>query len=222
MNSFKIAKELIFIADCVNSKIAKVLINAAEDIVSFDMTEREWKEYHKQHPNADKSNHHIIPVPGKEHHKSDHKEYMKREKKAKKEYFKKMKQEHPNYVPIVPKDKFLDILEKGEYSCISAGINGNDPKDVENAKNNPDFILLGIDRDEPIDKVQSFIETTGISYPMALDPGANIFALYAERNAGITRNVLIGKDGKIVMLTRLFKEDEFNLLVQTINQLLKE
>ena len=140
MNSFKIAKELIFIADCVNSKIAKVLINAAEDIVSFDMTEREWKEYHKQHPNADKSNHHIIPVPGKEHHKSDHKEYMKREKKAKKEYFKKMKQEHPNYVPIVPKDKFLDILEKGEYSCISAGINGNDPKDVENAKNNPDFI----------------------------------------------------------------------------------
>ena len=89
-------------------------------------------------------------------------------------------------------------------------------------KNNPDFILLGIDRDEPIDKVQSFIKTTGISYPMALDPGANIFTLYAERNAGITRNVLIGKDGKIVMLTRLFKEDEFNLLVQTINQLLKE
>ncbi|MBO5961307.1 MAG: TlpA family protein disulfide reductase [Paludibacteraceae bacterium] len=89
-------------------------------------------------------------------------------------------------------------------------------------KDNPNFILLGVDRDEPLDKVKAFMLSTGVTYPMALDPGADIFALYAERNAGITRNVLIGKDGKIVMLTRLYKEQEFNLLVQTIDQLLKE
>lgn len=89
-------------------------------------------------------------------------------------------------------------------------------------KDNPNFVLIGIDRDEPIEKVKDFMRTTGVSYPMALDPGAHIFELYAERNAGITRNVLIAKDGKIVMLTRLYKEQEFNLLVQTIDQMLKE
>ena len=89
-------------------------------------------------------------------------------------------------------------------------------------KDNPNFILLGIDRDEPLEKVLSFMQTTKVSYPMALDPGADIFALYADRNAGITRNVLIDKNGKIIMLTRLFKEEEFNRLVQTIDQLLSE
>lgn len=89
-------------------------------------------------------------------------------------------------------------------------------------KNNPNFVLVGIDRDEPAEKVQNFVRLTQVTYPMALDPGANIFALYADRNAGITRNVLIGKDGKIVMLTRLYKEEEFNQLVLTIDQLLSE
>lgn len=87
-------------------------------------------------------------------------------------------------------------------------------------KNNPNFVLLGIDRDEPVEKVKEFVQATQVTYPMALDPGADIFALYALRNAGITRNVLIDTDGKIVMLTRLYKEEEFERLVQKIDQLL--
>lgn len=88
-------------------------------------------------------------------------------------------------------------------------------------KDNPNFVLLGIDRDEPVEKVLQLAESTGVTYPLALDPGADVFAKYALRTAGITRNVLIDKDGKIVMLTRLFKEDEFASLVQTIDQMLK-
>lgn len=87
-------------------------------------------------------------------------------------------------------------------------------------KNNPSFALLGIDRDEPLPRVKAFIKQTGVTYPLGLDPGADIFALYAERNAGITRNVLIDRDGRIVMMTRLYDEEEFASLCKKINELL--
>ena len=85
-------------------------------------------------------------------------------------------------------------------------------------KDNSSFALYGIDRDEPLKRVQAFAKQTGVTYPLGLDPGANIFALYAERNAGITRNVLIGKDGKIVMMTRLYNEEEFSSLCKKIDE----
>ena len=89
-------------------------------------------------------------------------------------------------------------------------------------KENPNFALLGIDRDEPIETVKAFAEKTGVTYPLALDPGADHFAKYAERKAGITRNVLIDKEGKIVMLTRLFNEEEFSSLCKKIDEMLAE
>lgn len=89
-------------------------------------------------------------------------------------------------------------------------------------KDNPEFFLLGIDRDEPIETVRSFIEKTGVTYPMALDPGADVFALYAEREAGITRNILINREGIIVKTTRLYNEDEFRSLVESIDKELAE
>lgn len=95
-------------------------------------------------------------------------------------------------------------------------------KDIwQKHKDNPNFALIGIDRDEPVETVLKFAETTGVTYPLALDPGADIFAKYAVRDAGITRNVLIDKDGTIVMMTRLYKEDEFASLVQKIDGMLK-
>ena len=89
-------------------------------------------------------------------------------------------------------------------------------------KDNTDFALYGIDRDEPLETVNAFAEKTGVTYPMALDPGADIFAKYADREAGITRNVLIDRSGKIVMLTRLYNEDEFAALCKKIDQLLAQ
>jgi peroxiredoxin len=89
-------------------------------------------------------------------------------------------------------------------------------------KENPNFALIGIDRDEPLETVIEFGKKTGITYPMALDPGADIFAKYADRQAGITRNVLIDKDGKIVMLTRLYNEEEFAALCKKIDEMLAE
>ena len=88
-------------------------------------------------------------------------------------------------------------------------------------KDNADFALIGIDRDEPLEKVLAFAKSTGVTYPLGLDPRADIFAKYALRDAGITRNVLIDREGKIVKLTRLYNEEEFASLVQQINEMLK-
>ena len=89
-------------------------------------------------------------------------------------------------------------------------------------KANPNFALYGIDRDEPVETVKAFAEKSGVTYPLALDPGADHFAKYADRKAGITRNVLIDKEGKIVMLTRLYNEEEFATLCKKIDEMLAE
>jgi len=107
--------------------IASELLKIAKDLLSFDMTEKEWQEYHKEHPNANKANHHIIPVKGDPHHRSNYQEYSIREKKAKKKYFRELKKQHPNYVPFVKKDEIEQVLRDGEYTCISAGVNPNMP-----------------------------------------------------------------------------------------------
>ena len=88
-------------------------------------------------------------------------------------------------------------------------------------KNNASFALYGIDRDEPLEKVKAFATQTKVTYPLGLDPGADIFAKYAERKAGITRNVLIDREGKIVLMTRLYNEDEFAALCKKIEEMLK-
>lgn len=87
-------------------------------------------------------------------------------------------------------------------------------------KDNPEFALFGIDREEPVEKIKELMKATGVTYPIGLDPDAAIFGLYAEQKAGITRNIIIDRDGKIVMLTRLFDEDEFERMVEVIDSLL--
>ena len=89
-------------------------------------------------------------------------------------------------------------------------------------KDNPDFVLWGIDREEPASEIKELAKATGVTYPIGLDPDASIFCLYAEKEAGITRNVIIDKNGKIVMLTRLFEEEEFNKMVALIDKMLAE
>ena len=88
-------------------------------------------------------------------------------------------------------------------------------------KANPNFALIAVDRDEPLETVVKFAKSIPITYPIGLDPKADIFALYAQREAGITRNVIIDKAGKIVFLTRLYDEAEFKKMTKVIDGLLK-
>ena len=88
-------------------------------------------------------------------------------------------------------------------------------------KINPNFVLMAVDRDEPLETVLKFAKSIPITYNIGLDPKADIFALYAQREAGITRNVIIDKTGKIVFLTRLYDEVEFKQMTSLIDSMLK-
>ena len=89
-------------------------------------------------------------------------------------------------------------------------------------KNNSNFSLIGVDMDEPVDKVKKFADDMKITYPLALDPGGKIFYTFAAKGAGVTRNIIVDKTGKIVYMTRLYKENEFNEMKEVIELLLKK
>ena len=88
-------------------------------------------------------------------------------------------------------------------------------------KDNPNFALFGIDLDEPVEKVKAFAKQIPVTYPLALDPKGGIFYQFAEKGAGVTRNVIVDKTGKIVFMTRLYKEEEFQEMKKVIAELLK-
>ena len=85
-----------------------------------------------------------------------------------------------------------------------------------------DFLLIGVDYDEPLEKVIAFKDQMKITYPMALDPGGEIFQKFAHKKSGVTRNVVIDKEGNIAFLTRLYDKKEFNAMKTKITELLQE
>lgn len=92
-------------------------------------------------------------------------------------------------------------------------------QDVWKAYKDKNVVLIGVDRDEPLEKVKQFRKDIQVSYPLALDPGAEIFGRFAQKKAGVTRNVVIDQNGKIVFLTRLYDENEFKEMVKVIDEL---
>ena len=94
-------------------------------------------------------------------------------------------------------------------------------KDVWQHFKKKDFILIGVDYDEPHSKVEAFRKQMKVTYPFSLDPEAKIFSKFAYKKAGVTRNVVIDKTGTIVYLTRLFDTKEFNGMVNKIEELLQ-
>ncbi|UBM63297.1 TlpA family protein disulfide reductase [Candidatus Sulfidibacterium hydrothermale] len=87
---------------------------------------------------------------------------------------------------------------------------------------NKNFILIGVDYDEPLAKVEAFRKEMKVTYPFALDPGARIFHHFAVKGAGVTRNVVIDPSGKIVFLTRLYDVQEFEAMKKKIASLLQD
>lgn len=87
-------------------------------------------------------------------------------------------------------------------------------------KNNPNFALIGIDLKEDKETTAKFAETMKVTYPLTLDTDGSRFALYTAPKAGVTRNIIIDKEGKIVLLTRLFEIEEFNSMTKFIDDYL--
>jgi peroxiredoxin len=94
-------------------------------------------------------------------------------------------------------------------------------KDVWQRFKNEDFTLIGIDLKETPEKVKKFISKTGVTYPIALDTDGKLFESITVPNAGVTRNIVLDKNGKIIFLTRLFDKKEFEKMISVIEQELK-
>lgn len=84
-------------------------------------------------------------------------------------------------------------------------------------KENPDFALYGIDLKEDAETTAKFAEMIPVTYPITLDLEGKTFELFCTKGAGVTRNIILDREGRIIMLTRLFDEAEFNSMVETIN-----
>ncbi|MCD6201994.1 MAG: TlpA family protein disulfide reductase [Bacteroidales bacterium] len=86
---------------------------------------------------------------------------------------------------------------------------------------NKNFRMIGIDLKESREKTLGFAREMKITYPLALDPGGEIFYRYAAQGAGVTRNIVIDATGKIVYVTRLYDEKTFSGMVHKLDEMLK-
>ncbi len=93
-------------------------------------------------------------------------------------------------------------------------------QEVWQAYKDDDFVLIGVDIDEDPNKVSPFIEKMQVTYPIALDTDKKLFYQFARPKAGVTRNIVIDKEGEVVFLTRLFDPVEFDAMKSKISTLL--
>ena len=94
-------------------------------------------------------------------------------------------------------------------------------KEVWQKFKNDDFLLVGVDLKEELNIVESFIQETKVTYPFAIDKDGSFFESFTNLGAGVTRNIVIDKSGKISFLTRLFDPKEFQDMIEHIEILLK-
>ena len=147
-------------------------------------------------------------------------------------YIVKIGQQVPDFTMTTTEGKIVKIADlKGkvvmlQFTASWCGVCRKEMPHIEadiwnKYKNNSNFALFGIDLDEPVEKVKEFAKQIPVTYPLALDPKGGIFYQFAEQKAGVTRNVIVDKTGKIVYMTRLYKEEEFAEMKNVIADLLK-
>ena len=95
-------------------------------------------------------------------------------------------------------------------------------KEVWQRFKNDDFILIGIDLKEEPEKVKRFIAQMKVTYPFAIDSNGKLFESFTLPNAGVTRNIVLDKKGKIIFLSRLYEVEEFKQMVEIIDLALKK
>jgi peroxiredoxin len=85
-----------------------------------------------------------------------------------------------------------------------------------------DFALFAMAYKEDRDKISTLVSKTKVTYPIAPDASGEIFHMYATKDAGVTRNIIIDRTGKIIFLTRLFNRQEFDAMKEIIHNELKK
>ncbi len=84
-----------------------------------------------------------------------------------------------------------------------------------------DFVLVGMDYKERSNKVREFAKQMKISYPIGMDTTGRVYHLFSKKGSGVTRNIIIDKNGEIIFLSRLFNLKEFEEMKTVIFEALK-
>ena len=93
-------------------------------------------------------------------------------------------------------------------------------KEVWQRFKDDDFIFIGVDLKEELEVVEEFIQKTKVTYPFTIDKDGSFFESFTLPKAGVTRNIVLDKSGKISFLTRLFDQKEFQEMIEHIGLLL--
>jgi len=94
-------------------------------------------------------------------------------------------------------------------------------KDVYKAfQNRNDFEVLVIGREHDWATVNKFKKDNNYRLPFYPDAKREIFSKYAKQN--IPRNFVIDKNGNVAVASTGFNHEEFNSIIKTVEELLKE
>ena len=85
-------------------------------------------------------------------------------------------------------------------------------------KNNKNFELIILGREQNWDEINTFKKEQGLSMPFYPDREREVFSVYAKQN--IPRNFIIDKDGKIAISTVGYEKEEFEKIRQKVAILL--
>jgi peroxiredoxin len=86
-------------------------------------------------------------------------------------------------------------------------------------KGNKDFELIIVGREHTEKEVSNYVKRKKFTMPFAPDPDRNIFKLFATQS--IPRNVIIGKDGKVIFQSIGYTEEEFKKIETLLAERLK-
>jgi peroxiredoxin len=86
-------------------------------------------------------------------------------------------------------------------------------------KNRGDFVLIILGREHSETEVRTFVENKKFTMPFAPDPNREVFKLYAVNS--IPRNIIIGKDGRIIFQNMGYSEKEFKKIEILLAEKLK-
>ena len=86
-------------------------------------------------------------------------------------------------------------------------------------QNNKSFKLIILGREHNAKEVSDFVKTKHFTMPFSPDPDRGIFKLYATQS--IPRNVIVGKDGKIIFQSIGYTEEEFKKIEEVLAKALR-
>jgi peroxiredoxin len=87
-------------------------------------------------------------------------------------------------------------------------------------KDNQDFVLLIIDREEKAEKVKPFVEKKQWTMPFYLDEKKEVYTKFATKF--IPRNYLFDREGTLILNSMGFNKEEFEVLKNEIGDQLKK